>query len=292
MKQFAENRIDRFDMERGDVLSIAREDAARLAALPVELLSPPIHALLRWFVGESAESVRKGLKDPRDLMVLNGLIEHQKVNAQRRGDFLAKQKEKSMIAKQMRDSAKVPRESRGSPADVPRERESERESERRSVSDKSSLSLRDSRPSPSALRAAKVCESSFHGNEQIPCISGMKDGEPIVSKYITAEEVRADIIGYLYDRMGAKESEPEKFRNALRKYRDDLGEEVFFDVVWSHIKSQTEAVGMYNMAKSENPADSYIVKDLKAKMQNALGNSGKMLFAALNAKKKDLGISQ
>lgn len=119
MSEVAQSQLDRFDWERGDVLSIAREDAARLAALPVKMFAPPFHALLRWFLGEDAESVRKGLCDPRDVMLLNGLMEHQKGNAKRRGDYLTKQREKSLVAKSRRDSTKVPRNSHGTPVDVP-----------------------------------------------------------------------------------------------------------------------------------------------------------------------------
>ena len=118
MSEVAQSQIDRFDWERGDVLSIAREDAARLAALPVEMFSPPFHALLCWFLGEEAESVRKSLNDPRDKMLLDGLMEHQRQNAQRRGDYLTMQRDKSMLAKKRRDSAKVPRDTHGTPVDT------------------------------------------------------------------------------------------------------------------------------------------------------------------------------
>lgn len=120
MSAITQSQLDRFDWERGDVLSIAREDAARLAALPVEMFAPPFHAILRWFLGEDAEAVSKGLTDPRDKMLFDGLREHQRTNAQRRGDFLASQMEKSLIAKSQRDSAKVPRNTHGTSADVPR----------------------------------------------------------------------------------------------------------------------------------------------------------------------------
>lgn len=119
MSAITQSQLDRFDWERGDVLSIAREDAARLAALPVEMFAPPFHAILRWFLGEDAEAVSKGLTDPRDKMLFDGLREHQRTNAQRRGDFLASQREKSLIAKSQRDSAKVPRNTHGTSADVP-----------------------------------------------------------------------------------------------------------------------------------------------------------------------------
>lgn len=118
MSEVAQSQIDHFDWERGDVLSIAREDAARLAALPVEMFAPPFHALLRWFLGEDAESVRKSLKDPRDVMILEGLIEHQRGNAKRRGDYLTMQREKSLIAKSRRSPTGVPRESHGRSVDT------------------------------------------------------------------------------------------------------------------------------------------------------------------------------
>ena len=136
MSAITQSQLDRFDWERGDVLSIAREDAARLAALPVEMFAPPFHAILRWFLGEDAEAVSKGLTDPRDKMLFDGLREHQRTNAQRRGDFLASQREKSLIAKSQRDSAKVPRNTHGTSADVPSISKSSSRSQ--SVSEKTS----------------------------------------------------------------------------------------------------------------------------------------------------------
>lgn len=92
--------LERFNATdgRGDVLSISREDAARLHELPLEIYGPIFHALLGWFLtGKETH-----LDDPRDRAMLAGFKEHQLGNAARRGKFLNDQKEKSDKAVQAR----------------------------------------------------------------------------------------------------------------------------------------------------------------------------------------------
>lgn len=106
--------LERFNATdgRGDVLSFSREDAARLAELPLEIAAPILHALLKWFL--TGEEVP--LNDPRDRAMLAGFKEHQLSNAARRGKFLNDQKEKSDKAVQARKER-----THGTPADNPRE---------------------------------------------------------------------------------------------------------------------------------------------------------------------------
>lgn len=110
--------LERFNATggRGDVLSFSREDAARLAELPLEIAAPILHALLKWFL--TGEDVR--LDDPRDRAMLAGFKEHQLGNAARRGKFLNDQKEKSDKAVQARKE-RNPRDTHGTPTDNPRE---------------------------------------------------------------------------------------------------------------------------------------------------------------------------
>ena len=77
--------IDRFDMERGDALTLPLDTATELAALPCEIAAPVIHALLVWFTGGEVAT----LPDPRDNALLRRLVVHQKQNAERRADYLA-----------------------------------------------------------------------------------------------------------------------------------------------------------------------------------------------------------
>ena len=110
--------LERFNATggRGDVLSFSREDAARLAELPLEIAAPILHALLKWFL--TGEDVQ--LDDPRDRAMLAGFKEHQLGNAARRGKFLNAQKEKSDLAVQARKE-RNPRDTHGTPTDNPRE---------------------------------------------------------------------------------------------------------------------------------------------------------------------------
>ena len=121
--------LERFNATngRGDVLSFSREDAARLAELPLEIAAPILHALLKWFL--TGEDVP--LNDPRDRAMLAGFKEHQLGNAARRGKFLNDQKEKSDKAVQTRKerssrdahgtSTDNPRDTHGTPTDNPRD---------------------------------------------------------------------------------------------------------------------------------------------------------------------------
>lgn len=110
--------LERFNATdgRGDVLSFSREDAARLAELPLEIAAPILHALLRWFL--TGEEVQ--LDDPRDRAMLAGFKEHQLGNAARRGKFLNDQKEKSDKAVQARKERNL-RDTHGTPTDNPRD---------------------------------------------------------------------------------------------------------------------------------------------------------------------------
>ena len=77
--------LDRFDMERGDALTLPLDTATELAELPCEIAAPVIHALLKWFTGGEVAT----LADPRDNALLRRLVVHQRMNAQRRADYLA-----------------------------------------------------------------------------------------------------------------------------------------------------------------------------------------------------------
>lgn len=110
--------LERFNATdgRGDVLSFSREDAARLAELPLEIAAPILHALLKWFL--TGEDIP--LDDPRDRAMLAGFKEHQLGNAARRGKFLNDQKAKSDMAVKARRNAN-PRDTHGTPTDEPRD---------------------------------------------------------------------------------------------------------------------------------------------------------------------------
>lgn len=88
-----QSELDRFDPDRGDVLSISKEDATELANLPGEIALPIIHALLRYFALGKPGDPMPTMKDPRDNAMLARYIEHQRKNAARRADFLARQRE-------------------------------------------------------------------------------------------------------------------------------------------------------------------------------------------------------
>jgi len=85
-KQSAETRLALFNrMEgRGDILSIAVEDGAKLAALPKDMFADIYYPLFQWWI----KGVDTSFDDPRNQMLFEGLKTHQLENAVKRGTSL------------------------------------------------------------------------------------------------------------------------------------------------------------------------------------------------------------
>ena len=84
------SELERFDMERGNVLSVEREMVKGITKLGEEIAGPILFRLYTWFAGNPGDATPE-MADPRDNVFLAMLIEHQRKNAARRADFLAKQ---------------------------------------------------------------------------------------------------------------------------------------------------------------------------------------------------------
>ena len=292
------SKIERFDILRGDVVSLPKEDVARLYACGVEICGPILWTFFGYILGGELPH----MNDKRDDAILQGLIAHQRHNAERHYEkMLSAQKGgcASAHARWHNDSqARLTAVNQSQPESttVDKEEEGKRRISR-SVSDKAYPSLRDDAPTASCASLGGLRPSSVQDNEPqsakkepIPCISKWEDGKPIIDKYLREDDIRPDPIGYLFKRMSEQESEPEKFRGALRKYRDDLGEGFFFDVVWDFVKEQCELENRYRYAKTTT-TDKATLQRYKDIYKNATAERGKHLFAMLNARKKDLGIA-
>ena len=72
-----------FDRERGDALTITREEAVAFREVGKEIGATILWALVaEWFAGNPGDPIPK-MKDPRDQRDLARLIEHQKANVSR-----------------------------------------------------------------------------------------------------------------------------------------------------------------------------------------------------------------
>ena len=77
------SKLERFDMERGDVLSVEREMAKGITKLGEQIAGPILFRLYTWFAGEPGDAPPE-MADPRDNVFLAMLMEHQRKNAARR----------------------------------------------------------------------------------------------------------------------------------------------------------------------------------------------------------------
>ena len=110
-----QSELDRFDMERGDVLSIPRETCIELSELEDDI-SKVVAPLFKWMSGKPGDPIPDVKEsNPKLARLYRGmllrLIEHQKANAARRADFLASQKAKGIASGAKRTARKQSTES-------------------------------------------------------------------------------------------------------------------------------------------------------------------------------------
>ena len=86
-----------FDRERGDALTITREEAVAFREVGKEIGATILWALVaEWFAGNPGDPIPK-MKDPRDQRDLARLIEHQKANVSRCVVKAAKNQEVALV---------------------------------------------------------------------------------------------------------------------------------------------------------------------------------------------------
>ena len=220
-----QNQIDRFDIERGDVLSLTREDVTRLADY-WEISHPILRELFTWFLG----GPDKPMEDPRDDMHLRALKEHQRANAARRYDYLVAQRERKMGKGKNHGQPRIT-------TDTSKEEEEEEAKVKISVSDKSSLRADASTPA-SAADAPGVGSSSPEPLRYAHWRTS-DDTEVEWCNICTEAEFRDEPMRYLVEWFG-NEYEPELARNTYRKYLRELGPDAFFPIAWRYFKEGVE----------------------------------------------------
>lgn len=223
-------RLETFDVERGDVVSLVREDVARLYGGGPDIGGRILWEFFRWFLGGEDSH----MSDPRDEMLLAGLKEHQRKNAQRMYERLLAQQEKANG--RWRKEAKDAPECRGKPRDaVATEKGREGRGENPSASDKDSLLPPggESGSAGSASGGAAILVP-FPSPKYLREVALAKNGdEGAKFDWDMLEDLKLDPVTAILRYVG--EEDKAISRNTLSKYLRELGQgtvaDIFIDIV-------------------------------------------------------------
>ena len=223
-------RLETFDAERGDVVSLAREDVARLYGGGPKIGGRILWEFFGWFLGVEDSH----MKDPRDEMLLAGLKEHQRKNAHRMYERLLAQQEKAIG--RWRKEAKDALGCVGMPRDAGATgKGSEGRGENPSVSDKDSLlSPRGESGSTGSASGGAATLVSFPSPKYLREVALVKNGdEGAKFDWDMLENLKLDPVTAILRYVG--EEEKAISRNTLAKYLRELGQgtvvDIFIDIV-------------------------------------------------------------
>ncbi len=235
--------LDRFDMERGDVLSLPRETAVELAALSCEIAAPVIYALLSWFAGGDVPT----LPDPRDNALLLRLVAHQRQNAERRADYLASRRKNRLggdmsTHDDISHKSKNKRESKTSKDEVLDCHAAPASSRAACASPPAGSSANAAPADPAATKesTAVYCDGHFY-NEDVWGVFDIKatvavfGREPLFTRSVTNTRFAADPVSALmeYPDFEAEEDKA-KFRATLiQRFKANAGR--FTRIAWEYI---------------------------------------------------------
>jgi len=221
------SRLKNFDRERGDVVVMPREDVRRLFAAGPEIGAQILWRFYAWFLKESCDP----LDDVRDRMILDGMIEHQKENAERMYQRLVSQQGNAKKRWKGQEGDKDAAACHGMPRHaMAQEEERESSEEKPSVSDKASLRLRQD-PAPSSCdagcvaRGATVSFPSPRYKEQLEI--AQRNPESCNFSVMHLGDLARDPATAILRRIGELDS---KFsRNTITKYLKRLGKGAVID---------------------------------------------------------------
>ena len=211
-------RLETFDAERGDVVSLAREDVARLYGGGPKIGGRILWEFFGWFLGVEDSH----MKDPRDEMLLAGLKEHQRKNAHRMYERLLAQQEKAIG--RWRKEAKDASECVGMPRDAGATgKGSEGRGENPSVSDKDSLlSPRGESGSTGSASGGAATLVPFPSPKYLREVALAKNGdEGAKFDWDMLEDLKLDPVTAILRYVG--EEEKAISRNTLAKNLRELG---------------------------------------------------------------------
>ena len=230
------SELERFDMERGDVLSIPRETCIELAELE-EDAAKVLVPLICYVAGNPGDPVPEvNESDKRMKRVLTGmlhrLIEHQRQNAARRADYLAKQRQNAN-ARWGNDNAKtchgIPRQANATSISI-REEDQDHKNLESSSTAKAVQTLSRSPAGAQGVNAAPggECATVYEYSEEEPAT-------------ISREELKADPVGTMLDFLQPLPADIARTRNTLAARMKSAGRDTFVAVCWKFLKD-AEAV--------------------------------------------------
>ena len=274
---------------RGDVLSLSKEDIARVYKLPKRIYAPIIHALMKWFMtGE-----RVTLSDPRDDGMLEGFIEHQKANANKRREYLEKQLElanRSVASRKANQAAGKPRLNHGSTmVQPPLNQIKEKEEEKDEVMNSFSSSVRENR---APVDTAPVSLDSVEDAKKLlmmlaPPIDGKHYSEEDTEYFKDMEiEKEKDAVKAVMTSTGEimADEEQRKFSaNTYRKFYREFGHDLF---VRAYFRFDTDLAN--ENAKYGNSDDS---EDMSRYPEDAIARNPAKVFTARLKRLKDVAAA-
>ncbi len=251
------SELDRFDMERGDVLSMSRETAKAIVGFGPEIGSPILYNLVLWFSGSPGDPFPE-MNDPRDNGFLAMLIEHQKKNAAKRADYLAKQREKGRASAAKAAGRKTATNNHGQPRLTTATSTSTREVEEESPEGQDFPSSTTSQPPKGGTTgvapvhaAAGACVNAAPRGTRTATRVAYIDHDPDYGHAIEAQtfdeaELRARPVSYMLEII--EETGDQRTRNALTKAVRELGPDVFAETCWRFILQRVQTENNYAAA--------------------------------------------
>ena len=323
------SKLERFDMERGDVLVIDRDSAAFIKGCGAEIGGPIAFKLVQWFMGKPGDEPPT-MPDPRDNGILAMLMEKQKRRAEKYAEHLRSQQEKGLKSAAVRAANRATESNHGQPQSTKKEREKEMEVERENpVGIDFPLSTTSNLPPNKLGQAgdAPAHAATGDGLNAAPCGTrtvtrvaymnpdpyGADRPEP---RTFDEAELRARPVSFMLAAIG--EEGDQRTRNALTKAVKELGPDTFAETCWRFICEMVEAENAYaavatkardNFAKNYgDEADAKLSALLKSIATNGSTNPkndwfvipwqkwrdfkpGRFLMSAINEAKLAAGIS-
>lgn len=248
------SKLERFDMERGDVLSVEREMAKGITKLGEQIAGPILFRLYTWFAGEPGDAPPE-MADPRDNVFLAMLMEHQRKNAARRADYLAKQQSNANSRWHKEDANQCD----GIPPHTTAQSKGKEEVEEESPKGKDFPSSTTSQP-PKGGHAgdAPAHAATGDGLNAAPCGTRTATrvayidpewGSQIDARTFDEAELRARPVSFMLAAIG--EEGDQRTRNALTKAVEELGPDTFAETCWRFVADMVQAENAYAAAATK-----------------------------------------
>ena len=241
------SQLDRFDMERGDVLSLTRESASMIKAFGAKIGGTIAFALIEWFAGNPGDEPPT-LSDPRDNGILALLMEHQRRNAERRADYLERQRKKALDGAEARkDRDKSAKVSQGQPrsAEVSQVKDKEEDKDQVSKRELDTLSI------PNKLGTATPSAGGVGVNAAPGEVATVYGDEPDggLNVKVSHADLESDPVGAMMEFLRPTDGERMKVLNTLKARMKQAGRDTFVAVCWRFLKeAETKTRPWFNAA--------------------------------------------